>query len=78
VGSLANTIVLSDVLTLALRVAGAPAAIYSDRKVVLALLVGAILYPVCSVKDLSGLKSTSTLGAHMLYPVSCYWIQSIG
>ena len=62
VGCLANTIVLTDVLTLALRVAGFPSFLYLHRPFVIALLTAVVLYPVCSVKDLSGLKSTSVLG----------------
>lgn len=53
---------LTDVLTLALRVAGLPSILYLNRPFVIALLTAAVLYPVCSVKDLSGLKSTSVLG----------------
>ena len=62
IGSLANTIVLTDILTLTLRVLGFPAAIYANRQIVLTLLISFILFPICSIKDLSGLKSTSAIG----------------
>eukprot|EP01036_Dinobryon_divergens_P031449 gene31449-40847_t len=42
VGSLANTIVLTDILTLTLRVAGVPQAIFGNREAVLALLISLV------------------------------------
>ena len=62
VSCIANTIVLSDVLKLVLRVAGTPAWLYTNRNLVLTLLTSAVLYPICRIQNLSALKSVSVIG----------------
>lgn len=62
ISCLANVIVLTDVLKLILRVIGAPLALYENRVAVIGILCSVILYPICTVKDLSGLKSVSAIG----------------
>ena len=62
ISCLANIIVLTDVLKLILRVIGAPFILYENRVAVIGLLCSLILYPICTVKDLSGLKSISLIG----------------
>lgn len=62
VSCVANTIVLTDVLTMLLRVVRAPAALVRHRAAVVALLSTVVLLPVCSVESLNGLKSISLIG----------------
>eukprot|EP01038_Epipyxis_sp_PR26KG_P012274 gene12274-16460_t len=62
IGCLANIIVLHDVLKLLLQVIGMPISYYSNRVLVIATLSCGILYPICTLKDLSALKSVSVLG----------------
>ena len=62
ISCLANTIVLTDVLRVVLRSAGAPLWFYQKRVAVIATLCSFILYPICTVKDLSSLKSVSAFG----------------
>lgn len=62
VSCIANTIVLTDVLKLLMRVLGLPAMVYGTRPLVVAILAAFILYPVCIVEDLTALKSVSTVG----------------
>ncbi len=62
ISCVANTIVLTDVLKLLLQVAGTPPWVYSNRPYVVLLLCTFILFPICTVKDLSALKSVSVIG----------------
>ena len=62
IGCLANTIVLTDVLKLVSRSFGAPIWFYSNRNLVIGSLLTFILYPICTLKDLSALKSVSVVG----------------
>lgn len=62
VSCIANTIVLTDVLTMLLRVVHAPAALIRHRAAVVALLSTVVLLPLCSVESLNGLKSISLIG----------------
>ena len=59
---LASTIVLTDILGLVLRTVGAPLSIYGNRNLVITLLTLFILFPLCSLEDLSALKSVSVFG----------------
>lgn len=59
---LASTIVLTDILGLVLRTVGAPLSLYGNRNLVIALLSIFILFPLCSLEDLSALKSVSVFG----------------
>lgn len=62
ISSLANIIVLTDVFTLFLKVIGLPMTIYSNRLIVISLLLSFVLFPICTVKNLSGLKNVSLIG----------------
>jgi hypothetical protein len=62
VGCLANMIVLTDVLKLVLKVLGVSSIFYDNRVFVVSLLTSVILFPICNVKALSGLKSVSFIG----------------
>lgn len=62
VSCLANTIVLTDILGLILRSLGAAVSVYGNRNLVIGLLATCILFPLCSLEDLSALKSVSAFG----------------
>jgi hypothetical protein len=62
IGCLANVIVLTDVLTRLLRVLNIPVMFSDNRAAVVGLLCSVILFPICIIKDLSGLKAVSLLG----------------
>ena len=62
VSCLANSIVLVDILGLIMRNLGLPLALYGNRNTVIAILSTFILFPLCSLKDLSALKSVSAFG----------------
>jgi amino acid permease len=62
VGCVANTIILTDLLSGLMQTAGAPAYIYANRNVVAMLLCAGVLYPICSLPDLRALQGTSLLG----------------
>jgi hypothetical protein len=62
VSCLANTIVLTDILGIIMRNVGVPLAIYGNRNLVIAILASCILFPLCSLENLSALKSVSAFG----------------
>lgn len=62
VSCLANTIVLGDILSMLMRTVGIPPLVYENRRLVIFLLTSIILFPLCIFKDLSALKSISTIG----------------
>jgi hypothetical protein len=62
IGCLANVIVLTDVLTRLLRVLNIPLIFCENRTAVVGLLCSVILFPICTIKDLSGLKNVSLMG----------------
>ena len=62
VSSLANTIVLTDILGMLLRNVGFPIWLYGNRNLVIFLLGAFILYPLCTLRDLSALGSVSVAG----------------
>jgi len=68
VSCLANVIVLTDILGVLLKSLGLPVMIYANRNLVISLLSGVVLFPLCIQSNLSGLKSVSTLGlaGHLL------------
>lgn len=75
ISCIANTIVLTDVLRMLLRVARAPVSIYGNRNLVVFLLTSCILYPICTVENLSGLKNVSIVGlsGHFLAMGAMLW-----
>lgn len=62
VSCVANTIVLTDVLKMFLRLFHAPSWLLQCRPAIVALLSGVVLYPLCTVKDLAALRSVSAMG----------------
>lgn len=63
IGIIANTIVLTDIFTSVLQsIGGYFAMIANARNYVTILLCTLIIYPLCSLKDLSAMKSTSLFG----------------
>lgn len=62
VSCLASSIVLTDILGLTFKSAGLSPAIYGNRNLVIALLSTLVLFPLCSLNDLSALKSVSAFG----------------
>jgi len=63
IGIIANTIVLTDIFTSVLQsIGGYFAMIANARNYVTILLCTLIIYPLCSLKDLSSMKSTSLFG----------------
>ena len=62
IGSLACTIVLTDLLGGILQGLNFPAAVSENRVAVVLLLCGCVLFPLCSLQDLKALQSTSLLG----------------
>lgn len=62
VSCLANVIVLTDILGLIARSLGAPVWLHGNRDLVIALLGTFVLFPLCTMKDLSALKSISVIG----------------
>lgn len=63
VSCLANTIALTDTLKAILSSTGiVPAAILSNRALIISLLGSSILFPLCRLQDLSALKSVSLFG----------------
>lgn len=59
---LANTIVLTDILTLIMKTFGLPFWLHSQRNLVIGILGTFILYPLCILQDLSAFKSVSAVG----------------
>lgn len=62
IGSLACTIVLTDLLGGIMQGLHLPVALSENRVAVVLLLCGCILYPLCSLQDLKALQGTSLLG----------------
>eukprot|EP01041_Mallomonas_annulata_P004741 gene4741-9415_t len=62
VSCLANTIVLTDVLQSLFLGFGFPQWLVANRNLVISLLGSVILFPICSLKDLSALRSVSVFG----------------
>lgn len=62
ISCVAGVIVLTDVLKLLLRVIGAPTVLLESRIALITLLCSVVLFPICTVKDLSDLKSVSAIG----------------
>jgi hypothetical protein len=62
ISSLANVIVLTDILAFTLRYFGAPDMIWNNRNLVIGLLTYFLLLPISISKDLSGLRSISVFG----------------
>ena len=62
VSCLASSIVLTDVAGFTLRSLGAAPIIYANRNLVITLLTGFVLFPLCSLKDLTALRNVSKFG----------------
>jgi sodium-coupled neutral amino acid transporter 11 len=62
VSVLANSIVLTDILTSVLSAFGAPLSIVGNRGMVVLILNSLILFPLCIQKNLANLKTTSAIG----------------
>lgn len=60
--SVANTIVLSEVMKVLLRTIGIPATVYENRNLVIFILSAVVLYPISILKNLNALKSVSKFG----------------
>lgn len=62
VSCLASSIVMTDVASFTLRSLGASPLLYANRNLVITLLSVFILFPLCSLKDLTALKNVSKFG----------------
>ena len=59
---LANTIVLTDIFSLLMKSFSVPLAIYGNRNLVIGILGALVLYPLCTLQDLSAFKAVSAVG----------------
>jgi hypothetical protein len=62
ISCIANTIVLTDVIKLFLRLLKAPIWLLNNRAAIVAMLASIVLFPICTVRDLSALRSVSAVG----------------
>lgn len=62
VSCLASNIVLTDIASALLRSFGASFSLYGNRNLVIILVSSCVLFPLCSLRDLTALRNVSKLG----------------